>query len=142
VIEIRPADVSDAADVQRLLAQLGYEMPTEVVRARLAELAQSRNDPVLLALERGRELGLIALHWASMLHIAKPVAQITALVVCDEARRRGIGRTLVDRGAELARQAGCQVLELTTALRRTDAQAFYVALGFKASSVKFRRALD
>jgi GNAT superfamily N-acetyltransferase len=43
-------------------------------------------------------VGLIAMHWTIMLHVNKPVARIAALIVCDEARGKGVGRALVDAG--------------------------------------------
>lgn len=142
VIDVRPADPGDSLAVQELLGQLGYTFAVEEVRARLDLLAKQPADPVLLAIEGDTGVGLIALHWTFMLHHGKPVARITALVVRDDVRGKGIGRTLVDAGAALARQAGCDMLELTTALHRTDAQAFYKALGFAASSLQLRRALE
>lgn len=141
MIEIRPAYVSDAANVQILIAILGYKVPLDVLARHLDGLASGANDRVLLASENEKELGLIAIHWTLMLHMIAPVARITALVVAEEARGRGIGRMLVDRAAEAALLAGCEVLELTSSLRRSDAHAFYKALGFEASSTSFRRSL-
>lgn len=142
MIDVRPADPGDSVVVQELLGQLGYALTVEEVRSRLDLFAKQPADPVLLATESDRGVGLIALHWTFMLHHGKPVARITALVVRDDARGKGIGRILVDAGAALARQAGCELLELTTALYRTDAQAFYHALGFTASSLCLCRALE
>ena len=141
MVVVRPVQEGDEPDVQALLRQLGYEMPVEEVRARLADLAGRRTDPLLLAAEGGEVVGLIALHWTPMLHHAGPVARITALVVRDGWRGRGVGRALVDAGSEAARRAGCGLLELTTALCRTDARAFYEALGFAASSLRLHRPL-
>ena len=66
---------------------------------------------------------------------------ITALIVREDARGKGAGRALVEAGAELAKQAGCGLVELTTALHRTEAQAFYKTLGFEASSLRLHRAI-
>ena len=142
MIDVRPADPGDSVVVQELLGQLGYAFTVEEVQSRLALLARQPADPVLLATDGGKGAGLIAMHWPAMLHHSQPVARITALVVRDDARGEGIGRSLVDAGAALARQAGCDVLELTTALHRTDAQAFYKALGFVASSLCLRRTFE
>ncbi len=87
-------------------------------------------------------LGLIALHLATMLQVMEPVARVTALVVQDQGRGAGVGRLLVDAGDELARRAGCRVLELTTAVARTDAHAFYRKLGFTNSSLRFSRPIS
>jgi ribosomal protein S18 acetylase RimI-like enzyme len=141
MIEVRPAHQGDAPKVRALLGLLGYDVPVEDVRKRLSDLAERNTDPVLLATEADMAVGLIAMHRTIMLHVNKPVARITALIVCDEARGKGVGRALVDAGAELARQAGCDLVELTTALHRADAQAFYKAIGFTASSLRFYRSL-
>jgi GNAT superfamily N-acetyltransferase len=141
MIDIRRALQEDAAGVQELLLQLGYDSCEGDVRSKLAVLSERASDPVLVAVEGVRLLGVLALHWTPMLHLAAPLARITALVVRDEARGTGVGRRLVDAAAILARNAGCTQLELTTSLRRTDAQAFYRAIGFLESSVRLSRTL-
>ncbi len=141
MIDVRPADLDDSLIVQDLLGQLGYAFALRMC-ARLNLFAKQPVNPVLLAAENNKAIGLIAMHWTVTLHHSKPVAPITALIVSVHARGKGIGRLLVDAGAALARQAGCELLELTTALQRTDAQAFYKALDFAASSLCFYRALD
>ncbi|MEQ9334215.1 GNAT family N-acetyltransferase [Thalassobaculum sp.] len=141
MIAIRPAAPGDAPTVEALLAQLGYRMPASELHRRLRASSASETDAVLVATMDGRMVGLIALHWATMLHQPAPTARIATLVVADDARGRGVGRTLVEAGAEAARRAGCAILELTTALHRADAVAFYEAIGFTASSTRLHRAL-
>ena len=141
MIDIRKAREGDAAGVQALLLQLGHECSEDDVRSRLALLSERASDPVLVAVEGEQVLGVMALHWAPMLHLAAPLARITALVVRADTRGIGGGRRLVDAGAALATNAGCGQLELTTAVRRTDAQAFYRAIGFMESSVRLVRTL-
>lgn len=107
MICVRQVDEDDKLAVQELLGQLGYIITIKEVRARLVLLATSGTDPVLLATEDSRAVGLIAMHYAAMLHHTEPIARITELVVRDGVRGKGVGRTLVDAGANLARQAGC-----------------------------------
>jgi predicted N-acetyltransferase YhbS len=107
------------------------------VRIRLSHLAERNTDPVLLAAEADMAVGLIAIHRTTMLHVNKQVARITALIVRDEARGKGVGRALVDAGAELARQAGYDLVELATALHPRQRAAFCKAIGFTASSLRF-----
>jgi N-acetylglutamate synthase-like GNAT family acetyltransferase len=141
MIDIRRALQEDASGVQELLLQLGYDSCEGDVRSKLAVLSERTSDPVLVAVEGVRLLGVLALHWTAMLHLAAPLARITVLVVRDEARGTGVGRRLVDAAAILARNAGCTQLKLTTSLRRTDARAFYSAIGFAESSVRPLRTL-
>ena len=46
---------------------------------------------------------------------------------------KGLGKALIHHAAELARERGCALVQLTTDKRRQEAQAFYRSLGFAAS---------
>ncbi|WP_424813245.1 N-acetyltransferase family protein [Roseococcus sp. YIM B11640] len=139
-IELRAPHAADLPAIRRLIAQLGYELSPETIQANLAELAE-RSEPVLLACEGEEVLGLMAIRWGRMLQTPAPLARITTLVVLDAARGRGVGKLLVDAGADLARAAGSEVLELTTGLHRTAAQEFYKAIGFTVSALRLNRPL-
>lgn len=139
-IRVRQANEGDELVVQELLGQLGYVFTAAEVQARLNLLAASNTDPVLLAIQNLEVVGLIALHFATMLQQREPVAQITALVVRDGVRGTGIGKALVDAGGDLARHSGCGRLELRTANARIEAHAFYRRLGFANSAVGFSRS--
>jgi GNAT superfamily N-acetyltransferase len=77
-----------------------------------------------------------------MIQYQAPVTRITALVVDQRARRRGIGRLLVDHALRWAEQSGCELVELTSALNRAEAHAFYRDLGFEPNSLRFRKLLS
>lgn len=141
MVTVRQATTNDVEAVRDLLEQLGYIFTVAAVQARLALLAATSTDPVLLAVQDGVAFGLIALHVATMLQVTQPVARVTALVVQDQGRGMGVGRLLVDAGDELARLAGCGILELTTAVARSDAHAFYRKLSFTNSSLSFKRPI-
>jgi len=46
---------------------------------------------------------------------------------------------LVAHALSWADQAGCQLVELTSALNRAEAHAFYRSLGFEQNSLRFRK---
>ena len=141
-ITLRSAVTADAPAITDLLAQLGYSHAVADVAERLTTLAQTGADPALVAsADDGRIVGVIALHIARMLFYPLPVARITTLVVDEVARGRGIGRVLVEAASALAGEQGCGLVELTTALRREDAQAFYRTLGFEGTSIRMARTL-
>jgi GNAT superfamily N-acetyltransferase len=87
------------------------------------------SDPILLAVSDRRVLGFIAMHVSQMVQYERPVMRVTALVVDCRARRRGIGKLLMDRAESLASSAGCEIVELTSAATRADAHAFIGASG-------------
>jgi GNAT superfamily N-acetyltransferase len=66
-----------------------------------------------------------------------PLGRLTAIVICEQLRRRGIGGRLVAEVERRAREEGCERLELTTAARRIGAHAFYGHLGFTEHSRRF-----
>ncbi|MDG5493625.1 GNAT family N-acetyltransferase [Niveispirillum sp. BGYR6] len=136
MVEIRRATIEDANGIVCLLEQLGYRLDETQVASRITQLESTGTDPILVAVSEGRYLGVIALNWVLMLHAPTLIARITTLVVHEQARGLGVGRKLVDAAAALARAAGCDTLEVTTALRRADAQAFYKSLGFTHSSAR------
>ncbi|HEX6841094.1 MAG TPA: GNAT family N-acetyltransferase [Stellaceae bacterium] len=141
MIRIRPATPEDAAAVAQLLKELGYPVGADTAAERVRRLQATGCDPVYVAVDHERLLGLVALHWAPMLHLGKPAARITALVVSAEARRHKIGHVLIDHAVAAARQAGCERVELTSANDRAEAHAFYRAQGFEQSSLRFHRLL-
>jgi predicted N-acetyltransferase YhbS len=142
VIEIRPCTPEDAPAVSALLEELGYEVSREAAVKRVQQLNATGSDPTFVASENGRPLGLIALHRCRMIQYQESVVRITALVIHHRARRRGIGRRLIDHALRWAEQSGCELVELTSALNRTDAHAFYRALGFEPNSLRFRKSPD
>lgn len=135
---VREAVPEDADQAAELLNQLGHTADPQTVVSRLAQLQASGSDRVWAAEQEGVLLGLMVLHIMPMLHRAAPMGRITALVVREEARGRGIGRMLVDRGLKELKAAGCGLVEVTSNLRREEAHAFYRALGFKTPSLYFR----
>jgi len=141
VIEVRTCKPEDAVAVSVLLGELGYEVSAQAAVERMRRLNDTGLDPMFLAVDEGRPLGFIALHRCHMIQYRNPVTRITALVVHQRARRRGIGRLLVDHALRWAAQSGCELVELTSALNRGEAHAFYRDLGFEGNSLRFRKPL-
>jgi ribosomal protein S18 acetylase RimI-like enzyme len=69
-------------------------------------------------------------------------AQIEAVRVRSDQRGQRIGETMIEWAIEQARARGCRLVQLTTNAQRTDAQRFYERLGFEASHVGMKLALD
>ena len=93
-------------------------------RAILSQLAS----PVGLSLvceENGRVLGSL------YLSLCAPESEVLALAVLPSARRRGIGRLLLENGMILLKSGGACVLYLDVRESNAPARALYSSLGFR-----------
>ena len=141
MVEIRVSTPEDAAAVSCLLEQLGYVVEPQRAAERIRRLGETGVDPILLAVADGQVLGLIAMHLTQMLQYQTPVMRVTALIVEQHARRRAIGKLLMERAEHLALAAGCEFVELTSASGRSEAHDFYRSLGYEPNSFRFRKTL-
>jgi aminoglycoside 6'-N-acetyltransferase I len=139
-LEIRAATGADAPGVCELLKSAGHEISPRALADRLDAIRQEPG-AALLALEWGPPSGLVLLHWYRTLDADQPTAQITALLVGPDERRRGIGRLLVKAAAQAARVAGCGTLELRAAPEKPTLRQFCLATGFIEAAQLFVRPL-
>lgn len=128
---VRDARPSDAAGIAQLLTELGYPVSPERLGRRLQVLAGERATRVFVAEAGGDLCGVAAIHSTHMLERDDPICRATALVVAPEARRRGVGTTLMARLEREARGRGAVQLEVTSAEHREEAHALYERLGFE-----------
>jgi GNAT superfamily N-acetyltransferase len=138
---VRPAVEQDAAGVATLLGVLGYPCTREDALARLRELADDADQQVLVADRHGCLVGLLALDVMYYLPLGALTCRITAIAVADTEQRRGIGKRLLREAEQRARGAGAARVELTSALQRDDAHAFYRACGYEDSALRFVKRL-
>ena len=117
---MRPADLSDVLAIERA----SFSMPWSR-GAFLYEIEQNQVARCWVGREDGRVVGYICL-WdvADELHI-------TNVAVHPEARRRGVGRALLDSVFERARAAGSRVVLLEVRPSNVEALALYESFGFR-----------
>src|SRR4051812_33620048 len=141
-LRIRPADSRDAAALSRLLSQLGYPTDAGDVPSRLDKLRARPGTTVLVAEDVGGEvIGAVTVHLFDSLHTDLPTAWLTAVVVEETVRGRGVGTLLVERAEDWARQHGARRVALTSALRRTEAHKFYTDRGYEHTGVRLAKEL-
>lgn len=120
---LRPKDNVSEQDFARLLAAVLEEH---------TELWVAEGDK--------RPIGFLTLRIGTTLH-GRRSGTIEELVIDPKSRRGGIGRALVEKAIERARNAGCWSLELATYDDHPDQSPFYEKFGFKGSSKFFRLAI-
>jgi len=65
-------------------------------------------------------------------------ATVEDVTVATKYRGRGIGRAMMQHALQLAKDARCYKLALSSNLSREDAHAFYEGLGFEKHGYSFR----
>ena len=144
---IRDATEEDLPRIVELLAQLSVESPREDLGPPLPDayrrafrdvLADPKQRQLVLE-DGGRIVGLTTLIIVPNLsHQGRPWAQVENVVVDQEQRSAGFGEQLMRTAIDLAREAGCYKLVLTSNKGRADAHRFYSRLGFRATHEGFR----
>lgn len=144
-MEVRPALPTDLPALLRLYDQLAegfghHPAAPASAEAILAEISAQPDRTLLVAVCDGEVAGTVdlALVRPSLTHGGQPWAAVENVVVDRRARRRGAGRALMEEAIRRAREAGCHRVQLLSNNRRTEAHAFYRALGFESSAQGFR----
>ncbi|HEX5640879.1 MAG TPA: GNAT family N-acetyltransferase [Thermoleophilia bacterium] len=127
---IRPGRAADAAAMAALCTELGYPSSEAQVRARLLRL-EDVDHGLFVAEGAGGDLaGVIAVHTRLLLE-DDPFAELTVLVVTQDARGEGIGSALVAEAAGWARTRGLRRVWVRVNVAREATHRFYESLGFR-----------
>jgi GNAT superfamily N-acetyltransferase len=140
-IRLREARPRDASDFASLLGELGYAATPEQAAERLARIGADETSLLLVAEVDGEVAGFAGLHVQNLVEADAPGCVFSALVVAERFRRLGIGARLTKVVEAHARERGCKHIVLSSAHRRTDAHAFYEALGYEHTGRRYGKAI-
>jgi len=138
---IRPATVSDAVELARLLTALGHLSDAQAVASRWPDWSASGNIALVAARSNDTLAGVATLHKMVVLHRPRPVGRITALMVDTPLQGLGIGRALVAASEAFLGREGCGMLEITSHVSLTAAHAFYEHIGYEKTSFRLMKVL-
>lgn len=138
---IRAPSKQDAAAIASLMTELGYPAESKDIPARLEALETDQSSIVWIAELDGQVVGVGTGRLFSAINQNAPVAWLTALVVAERARGKGIGKQLVAVAEDWARRHGASRLALTSALHRHEAHDFYKRLGYDHTGVRLAKKL-
>jgi GNAT superfamily N-acetyltransferase len=103
-------------------------------RAFFARFLAPSEDGMLLGAWRGAELvGYACLYWHFTSLVPAETVLMNDLYVEEAARGEGVGRALIEAGAEIARERGARHLEWSTAPDNKTAQRLYDRTGAERS---------
>lgn len=139
VVRATPADVGDVAPLFDAYRQF-YHKPPDLEAARrflFARLSKGES-VVFLARQSERTVGFVQLYPVfSSVGLTRQWI-LNDLYVVPDARKHGVGRTLVERAHELAEATRANCLTLETAADNVPAQRLYESLGWKRDQEFYR----
>jgi GNAT superfamily N-acetyltransferase len=142
-ITIRAPEPRDYPRMAELAGELGYKSEGAEIARRIAEMRGSPDHAVFVAETGDGEIagwiGVFAFRCVE----ADARAEISGLVVDERMRSAGIGRLLLERAEEWARQKGCAAASVRSNVIRERAHAFYERHGYKhiKTQKSFRKIL-
>lgn len=138
---IRPATAADAERVAKLLTELGRTPLLATTRADFEATYRrhiaSKDTADLVAEAGGGVAGFCSLEFHPRLNRLRPEACIPDLIVTESARGQGLGRALLDRAVDLARQRGCRAVVLDSGRARQVAHRLYRSAGMQDDALHF-----
>ncbi len=140
---IRSAVSSDADAIARLSTELGYPSSPDEIERRLSHIEKDKDHAVYVAVGLdGQVCGWLHVN-VSRLVESDPEAEIGGLVVYEAHRGSGVGRLLMERAEQWARDKDLRSVYIRSNIIRKGAHAFYQRLGYSLikSQYAFRKIL-
>jgi len=140
-MKIRLATMQDSFVLSALLTELGYANTEDFIERRLAQMMDDRSEHLLIAERDGRALGFLSLHFIPQLALAGDFARLSYFCIADGKRSEGVGQQLLKHAEQLAKDRGCDRVEVHCHEHRTKALAFYAREGYSESPRYLIKAL-
>lgn len=124
-----------------------YRQPADLAAARryIEQRLKDHDSVIFIAVQEGKggsdALGFVQLYPSLASIPMKPIWILYDLFVALAARKSGVGRALMERAKQHARETGADSIILETASDNQAAQRLYEMLGYKRDEVFYRYAL-
>ncbi len=126
---IRRITKEDSATITALTHQLGYPLSPEQISQNVSSIIENKDHDAFVAVHENRVIGWIGV--AHSIQIEMPAyCEIRGLVVDDGYRNQGIGKMLIGKAKQWAKEKGNSKLRLRCNVIRTETHLFYQHLGF------------
>jgi GNAT superfamily N-acetyltransferase len=128
--EIGPADISAC---RLLLSQLGYDLTLQEVKRRYDAIREKQDHAVFVGEQDGQVVALLHIYERPAFD-KPPEVIVQALVVDQNWRGMGIGKSMINIAERWALDRGFSSVALTSSVSRSDARSFYNSIGYKVEA--------
>ena len=139
---IRAAVMADAPQLAALMTQLGYPTQVKEMRARLRSIFSDNSFRTFVATDDEQIVGMAGTSEQASYEHNDRTGRIVAMVVSDNAQRKGAGRQLMRAVEKSFRRRGVRRIVLNARLERVEAHQFYEALGYQKTGWRFAKLLE
>lgn len=135
--DIRSFDLKDAEAIRELSRdELGYDFPLEETKKNLALFLESEDNQIYVAIIDDKVVGYIHACTYEVIY-APPMKNIMGIAVAKAHRQKGIGRALLEKMEDWAKEEGAYGIRLVSGAWRTDAHTFYQHCGYERKKKQY-----
>ena len=145
-VDIQTAQSKDLPEILSLYAQPeiddGEQLELSAAKKLFERLSSYPNYKIYIASSAEKIVGTFALLIMDNLgHLGKPSAVVEDVAVSPEHQGQGIGQQMMRHAMQIASDAGCYKMTLSSNLKRTNAHRFYENLGFEKHGYSYQITL-
>src|SRR5579863_2218299 len=143
-ISIAQFEKRDLTAVSNLLRVFGAEQSTaEEINDRLTLISRHPDQSLWVARANAHVIGFLGFRIRHNLEAASDYGEVSAIVVDERWRKKGVGRLLLNHAEAIARKHGCIGLWLVSGFgREAEAYSFYERAGFSKTGFRFVKPLQ
>lgn len=146
-LKIRKANKKDTNEILNLLYQLQRPKPKTIseglaFRKRICQYLNEKDKKIFIAEQNSRIVGMVSMMFLPRLNHSKLELYVPELVVSENHRGSGIGKSLMDSCIGIAKKKKCFRIRLESGNQRKDAHQFYKKIGFEQSALSYTMTVD
>ena len=141
---IRPVQAGDGEAIRKLIEELtGQPTSDDAIQNRILFIEMSPTDELHVCEIDGQIQGVLGFRIRENIEEVSRYGEISIIVTHSQARRRGIGRKLMEYAETHAQANKCKGTWLVSGLgREEEAHKFYKSLGYEITGYRFVKPLE
>ena len=145
-LKIRKANKKDVNEILNLLYSLQRPKPKTSLenlafRKQIFKYIGDNDKKIIVAAYGSQIVGLVSIILLPRLNRTKLELYVPEIIVTENHRGIGIGKSLIDSCIEIAKKEKCFRIRLESGNQRKDAHKFYKKIGFEQSALSYTMSI-